>query len=146
MGQWRKCYSFMGGWRWNAGSGNRGDQSTPDTEQPCRMMCRYSRLQTVCFTKVHTGWKVEFRFVSMNAWVILNFYGKWHCRASRNCDDLVKKKKKKGCTFIPSLAKHAHLNVRYIKSGVICIYNSTQSTLCVFSLGELLIKNQIKYF
>lgn len=37
-----------------------------------------ARCNTVCFTKVHTWWKVE--FASTTSWVIFNFYGKWHCR------------------------------------------------------------------
>lgn len=77
--QSRKRYSFMEGWKRNAGSGNSGDRSTPDTERSCRMMCRYSRLQTVCFPKsahgVESGVKLFF-FASTTSRVIFNFYGK----------------------------------------------------------------------
>lgn len=81
-------------------------------------------LQTVCFTKVHTGWKVKFKLASMTSWVIFNIYGIWHCEASSKWDILVSK----SCSFLFQLWLNLqNFNVKYTKSCLVCLYSSTES-------------------
>lgn len=106
--------------KWNAGSGNRGDRRTPYSEQSCRVMRK-----SLCFTKVHTGWKVEFKFASITSWLIFKFYGKQRYRTSKKWNNLVKN----NC----NLLFHSWLNSRfkcyYIKLFLMCLNSSTQSFL-----------------
>lgn len=57
MEQWIKCYGFMEGWSRNAGSGNRGDRATPDTEQENDV--HIQQAANSALRKVHTRWKVS---------------------------------------------------------------------------------------